>query len=386
MSDLHCYHPKDDKWPIDSYLTSNKLRSPSKDHPIQALLEILPSIVDSKIDYLLCPGDVANRADQQGFIDGWGFVLEIGQALKVDEIISTLGNHDVDSRHIGSTDIYTIAKGIKKGFPINEVSLCNEFWANGFTFVEKENVRILVINSVFFHHTQSEIDKGKVDPTQLEAIEKYLSNLNDDKLKLALCHHHPLPHERFKLGSGDVIVGGNELIDLLNKYKFDLLIHGHKHDPWLRYAPGSGSSVPIFSAGSFSATTNQILNGKRNTFHLVTLTKTENASYGKIKTWEYLPNIGWKLADSGDDGFPVHSGFGFKGKIVDLINDTDRVITKDFMDWEKFIKEVPEVEFLTPDECIEFRNSLEIRFNIITHPPLPNRPKIIGKPYNPSQP
>lgn len=383
MSDLHCYHAADGKWPIDSYLTSNKLRSPSKDHPVQALIEILPSIIDSKVHYLLCPGDIANKSDQQGFIDGWGFVLEVGQALGVNEVIATLGNHDVDSRYLGSTNIYTVAKGIKKGYPIGELALCNEFWANGFTFVERESVRILVINSVFYHHHQNEIDRGRVDSTQLELIENYLTNMNDDKLQIALCHHHPLPHERFKLGTNDVIAGGNDLIDLLNREEFDLLIHGHKHDPWLRYAPGSRNSVPIFSAGSFSATTNHILNGKRNTFHLITLTKGPNFTRGKIKTWEYLPNIGWKLADSGEDGFPVYSGFGFKGTINELVNKTEDIIENQFLTWQSFLEKLPEVEFLTPDECIEFRNTLEEQCNIITYPPLPHRPKQIGKLHNP---
>jgi predicted phosphodiesterase len=385
VSDLHCYYNNTgNEWNIKSYLTTNKSRNPSKNHPVQALLELIENDSSISADYLFCPGDITNEADDQGFITGWEFVRELAEGFKVlpENVFATIGNHDVNSRNAGKLNIFEFAKGIKKGFPLISNLASLEFFSKGYTFVELDDLRILILNTVLFHASKAEIKRGKLDLTQINEIEKYIIDHNDNKIKIVLSHHHPIPHERFGLGLDDVIVNGSNLIEILNQNHFDLFIHGHKHDPWLRYAPGSGKVIPVFSAGSFSATTNHILTGKRNTFHIVNLIKDDILnSHGTIKTWEYMPTIGWKEADSGEDCFPVYSGFGYKGNLSDLVNKTSTLVNaeSEWLNWTDFIAHLPEVQFLTPDECLQFKTALKDEFNIITHPELPKKPQLIGK-------
>src|SRR6185436_2471810 len=256
----------------------------------------------------------------------------------------------------------------------------SKFLGRWIYFLEQKNLRILIINSVYFHRRENLAGYGKIGKGQLESIEQYLSNHNDDKIKIVLCHHHILPHERLNLGAEDLMVNGNELIDILNRYFFDLVIHGHKHEPLLRYAPGSTFTVPVFSVGSFSATTNTIITGNRNHFHLIKIRKIKNISKGNIQTWEFLPSRGWVPADAGENFFPVLTGFGYRGTIDTLVDKTENIINKSptpFLDWKKFIQKLPDVQNLTPQGCLEFKNKL-ISKNIITHPKLPKCPIQIG--------
>src|SRR3546814_398838 len=94
ISDLHC-HPINMENDV-TYLPSDKLRSPSNDHPVESLLKIIKKEGIST-DYTLCPGDFTDKASVIGFISGWNYSLEIHRALNSKEIIATLGNHDVDS-------------------------------------------------------------------------------------------------------------------------------------------------------------------------------------------------------------------------------------------------------------------------------------------------
>ncbi|MBN8672817.1 MAG: metallophosphoesterase [Chitinophagales bacterium] len=391
VSDLHCHHSKkfkkDDQATSFSYLTTDLPRVPWKYHPVEALFELFKSEPDIKADYLLCPGDITNQVDVQGFITGWEYVREIAQKLQVKEesLIATLGNHDVDSRfNIYPDNVFKTAECIGRNFPFKNDSKTMEFWAKGYCFIEHEAVRLLVINSVKFHCNKEAAIKGKMDDAQIEGIDEYLKATKDEKIQIALCHHHPIEHARFNLGTEDTIEKGGELLEVLNYHKFDLLIHGHKHDPWLRYSQGNNDSLPIFSSGSFSATSNFMINSAKNTFHIIKITKEgKDQAMGTIKTWEYLPATGWRKADSGDHFFPQNTGFGFSGKIDDLIAKSIDIIENGngaFLEWSKFVPQIQDVLYLTPDECVEFRDKLNDQ-GIVMFPALPKEPKMIGKPH-----
>jgi len=389
MSDLHCHHSqkfkKDNTAKNYSYLTTDKPRHPSTEHPVQSLSELITK-TGIKSDFLLCPGDITNMVDVQGFITGWDFVKEIGEVLKVkkENVLATLGNHDVDSRYNLFDEVFDLAKTIGGGFPLNDDDLIKTFWAKGFCIAEREQLRILIVNSVYFHSNSEETVQGKINEWQLQEIEIELKKFSDEKIQVALFHHHPIEHSRQKLGVEDVIAHGGQLMDLLNKFNFDLAIHGHKHHPWLRYSPGTGNTTPIFSSGSFAATSSAMVTGSKNTFHKITIKKNSGQkACGHIETWEYLPNNGWRLAESGDPFFPMYTGFGFNGSIDDLVTRTRDIINKgngEFLKWNDFIEQAEEINYLTPDESIEFRKKLS-KEGIITNPELPKIPNLIGKPH-----
>jgi 3',5'-cyclic AMP phosphodiesterase CpdA len=389
VSDLHCHHSRkfydsDSSFSNSSFLTTDLLRAPTSRHTVESLLELIKK-EQLSADFLTCPGDITNQVDIQGFISGWGYVKEIAENLKVakENIIATLGNHDVDSRfNISPDDVFMVAQGIGNGFPFAGQEMVDIFWAKGYVFLEYEHIRFLVINTVKFHSNKEAAARGKVNDTQLKEIREYLTAHKDAKLQVALCHHHPVMHSRFNLGEDDVIASGADLVDILNEQGIHLLIHGHKHDPWLRYSGGNNSSFPIFSSGSFSAQTNLMVSPARNTFHTIEISRVDfGRAKGIIRTWEYLFGIGWRRADSGDELFPQNAGFGFSGAVEELVESTITLIdgnANNLMNWEDFLARNPNVEYLTPAECKKFREMLSER-EIITHPELPKRPDFIGR-------
>lgn len=365
VSDLHCHPEKQNSSENNTILFSAKLRSPINEHPVEDLLEIIEKD-QIEVDLVLSPGDITHQCDQQGFFSGWSYVKEISDALKSSDTIATIGNHDVDSRLAHSQYSFDIPKKVKQSFPISKDNI-GTFWDTGFTFIEKFEAQILVLNSTHFHThynkdkpMENPAVKGKVEAAQIEEIKRYLNNNKTDKIKIFLCHHHPVNHSRLALGDHDFIENGEELLNVLGEFKFDLVIHGHKHDPWLRYINTYGGyQLPVLSAGSFSATNQILWSGKFNYFHIVELTKKGDLpAQGTIETYTFKNKSGWRKDK--DDGFLPYTGFGYLNGLTDIVNKIE-VILKDrqVVPWADIIAVAPEIKFLTPDRLNELEALLE---------------------------
>lgn len=351
ISDLHC-HPNRTKTDgiNESYLLTDKLRSPSNDHPVENLINLIKK-EKLKVDLTLCPGDFTDKASVQGFISGWDFSLELHNELKSKEIIATLGNHDVDAYNVISNYSLKTAKGIKKGFPVQKSNECDTFWSKGCVFIERKSFRVLVINSSHFHHNRASSHSGKVDDDMLEYVGSYLEDRSDNKIQIALSHHHPIDHSALKLGEEDKIVNSDELLNILGKYKFDLFIHGHKHHPLLRYHQISNHNykLPILSSGSFSSHSNLMFTSVRNSFHTIEITKDSKTS-GNVTTYTYFPNSGWTI-NFDEKGFAPYSGFGNDKTVEELYNLITALINnKTNIPWVNVIQSIPQLKSLIPTE------------------------------------
>lgn len=376
ISDLHC-HPTNVNYKSETFLNCDLLRNNKGNHPVASLIELIDN---NKIttDIVICPGDFSNKADIQGFISGWDFVLEIASKLNSNEIIATIGNHDIPSRDSEVLDIFSIAKGIGKDFPIKNELLAHEFWENGFCLIEESDFQILTINSVKFHSNQSEINRGRISDEQLLKIEQKLNSNSSDKIKIALCHHHPIQHERLNLGSHDLMILGSELVELLNKYKFDLLIHGHKHDAWLRYSAGS-NSLPVFSSGSFSATNQLLFNDRRNTFHTIKISKESGMrARGIVETYEFYIGKGWQKS-MGIQSLSFLTGFGTNTNTVLICDEIVNIMeTEKYIKWEDIQSKVREIFYLTHQEQILLETELfEKKIKVV--PSFPGYPEYLIK-------
>ncbi|MFL9485195.1 metallophosphoesterase family protein [Chitinophagaceae bacterium LWZ2-11] len=385
ISDLHCHPERKKSSENNTLLFSDKLRMPTMDHPVEHLLEIIAS-ENVNVDLVLSPGDFTHQSDRQGFFSGWSYVTELARAMNSKSVIATIGNHDIDSRHQYSEYSFDIPKKIKQNFPL-ESKYLGTFWESGFTFIEQENYQILVINSTHFH-THYNVDatienpavKGKIDRAQIEQIEKYLKLNNDNtKIKIALCHHHPVKHSRNELGEHDFVENGDELIDVLGKYKYDLFIHGHKHDPWLRYInAGNGHLLPVLSSGSFSATNQISWINKFNYFHIIEFTKDNSSnSTGKIETWTFKRANGWKKDK--EDGFYPYTGFGYLDNLKDLSDKIEALLLpalNGMLPWSSLLQSIPEIENLTPEKMEELESFLNTK-QIFLNEKIGLRPKHI---------
>ena len=366
VSDLHC-HPEDTNNHKNNatVLFTDKLRDISKQHPVENLKELKIHDKIEDVDILLCPGDFTNQSHKQGLISGWDFINEISEILQAKKIYATIGNHDIDSRNKFSNYSFTYPRGIKKNFP-----LCNndigDFWSKGFTFIEQPQYQILVVNSTHFHthSTDNPVDnpnvKGKIEEGGIEEIEKYLRENNDNsKIKIMLCHHHPKQHSRNGLGEHDFIENGEDLLNVLGRYSFDLIVHGHKHDPWFgNYPTTDGYKIPILSSGSFSATSQISYCYKVNYFHIVEISK-QTETKGTIKTWNFKNKQGWSIEK---DGFEPLTGFGNKQNIDLIIEDVDKFICeKPKVEWIDLLDNFNDLKYLLPEEMKRLISELKLK-------------------------
>src|ERR1039457_5481428 len=161
-SDLHCHHSSQE--PAESLLISDLDRVPASQHPIESLLERIRADALTA-DFLVAPGDLANRADRQGLISGWSFLQEVGSALGVKGIITTIGNHDV-LLHETTVDAFQLAKRLRPLFPSPEQKQTDEFWANGFYIRQQDDVRVLVLNSAASHTNKTLAKRGHITDQQ----------------------------------------------------------------------------------------------------------------------------------------------------------------------------------------------------------------------------
>jgi len=364
ISDLHCHPTRKnlkEEGVNETYLLTDKLREPANDHPVESLLKVIDE-ENFSVDLTLCPGDFTDKANIQGFIDGWSFSLELNRKLKAANIIATLGNHDVDCYNNYSNYSLTTAKGIKQGFPLASQDDCNVFWSKGCVFVEHEDYRVLVINSSHYHYNKISAKSGAVGDDLIEYVEQYLKDKDDDKIQIAMSHHHPIDHSRQKLGEDDKIINADALLDILGEKRFDVFIHGHKHDPLLRYHNTSKTNyrLPIFSSGSFSSCSNLMFTSIRNFFHVLEIKKNAVAKC-TIKTWTFIPNGGWRMHND-DHGFATYSGFGNQldvNAIFELIK--AELSGKIYMQWSELTVKIPDINHLIPSDATRLNEMLNAK-------------------------
>jgi 3',5'-cyclic AMP phosphodiesterase CpdA len=115
-SDLHCHH-KPDGETQESFLLIGSPRVPPGGHPIQSLIELAKKF-HLQADVLICPGDVANRAQREGLSTGMDFLLELKRGLNCSSLMCTLGNHDVNSGKKESSDPFELPRMIHPSFPL----------------------------------------------------------------------------------------------------------------------------------------------------------------------------------------------------------------------------------------------------------------------------
>jgi predicted phosphodiesterase len=372
LSDLHCYLPDPSikGGSVESFLVVGAPRIPVRQHPVQALLELIES-EQLKAHALICPGDLTNKSCQKGLVTAWGHLDEIKRALCSDNLMCTLGNHDIDYKKINAENPFLLPMSTHPDFPIPDGVLKNQFWAEGFTFIEKDNpaALYLLINSVADFNDENSAARGAFNSIRLESLRKQLSSRSekiDSQLRIAIMHHHPTLHSFMNYSSDDVLSNGDQLLDLLSLNKFKLFIHGHRHQPRLKRCIQNGNGMLIFASGSFSAMLYDIGSTTRNLFHYFTLTKKDSLFKGSVQSWEYNYGNGWSRTSRKSAGIP------FEIKFSDMFVDIDPKCFKDYMECESLMKiesksiysKFPDFEYYLPDETERIRIDLESKYGV----------------------
>ena len=367
ISDLHCSN--EDRASNETRLHDKTPAKPINRHPVKSIQERIKQ--DSiHADYLICLGDVTNKANEYGLNRGINYLKDIQTELNAGELLLVTGNHDVDTQN--TTDPFYQLK--IRDFPLSEDNIKSSYWHDNYCVIEREKTVLFVINTCYHIHS---IDDLNTPPpfnnnALLEDINIKLSQYKTtDKFKLFLCHHHPLQQSDYDdtYTANDLIDGADKLLKILKNNGFHLVLHGHKHMIRIQY----NDDLPVFASGSFSSLQNTRNFDGKNTFHLVDLKIEKHQCKGKITTWFYNYNSGWTKSKDPESIFPTYTGFGCDHRNIKGFGDQ---IVDHFKDWyaledktkillfKDVLTHFPDIEYLTPiqqDELMEyFKNHYKI--------------------------
>lgn len=361
ISDLHCTYSKEYE-SQDTILFSNTLKFGNRKNQVLALLRL---IKDNNLtcDYLLCPGDITNKMDVQGLISGYGYLREIQSALCAKQLICTPGNHDIDFCRENRSLFPHACDSLKHldvaNYPLSDQNLSNLLLNEGACVYSDDEIAILCVNSVTNFTDKDSAREIFLSETLLTKIDNMLQRIPETiKIRVALTHHHPIMYTDLnfrKYNVMDFIKNGDQLIEVIDRHHFGLLIHGHKHKAKLKHL----ESVTLFCAGSFSAKQNTQLGDDENLFHIIEI-EPENPMKGIIHSWSYGEGSSWKPSHH----FPEITGFGATKSGTELADEVGSYLKKQYKDalrtvpFQDIVELFPEVQYLHEKEKNEFYERL----------------------------
>lgn len=286
---------------------------------------------DIKADYLIVPGDITGKAAPLEFSLASETIISIAKALGVSEekILFVPGNHDkdwsvqpqavADETGGGAAQMYgalthdqLIFNGILGRSKSSILSdACAAIW-------DFDNLIVVGYNSSHHDDANQKPHHGLVSNDALLWLEKELQSfdLGLQKTKVFLVHHHPLQYSNHIPDHPDFsgMTNAENLLTLLEKYKFDLVLHGHKHIPrFTTQSTNSGHPIVILGAGSFSYQLDVSYNGHAsNQFHIVEINGRDDENeciVGLLKNWSFLSGHGW-MPSKKYLGIEQSKGFG----------------------------------------------------------------------------
>lgn len=355
-------------------------------NPFDALDDLIAQ-EDLRADFVLCPGDLGDKADPDGIAYAWQSLDRLRERLRAACLIATAGNHDIDSRFM-----YTgyDAKGrlqeLAPLFPVADLHPADEYWSRHFTTIETDAARVVTLNSCAYHgyyddeddhahpnrhRARRERDHGRVADRTLVRLRRHLEGLTPKPVNIVLCHHHPA---RFgvKLPDTDVMEGGDVLVELLAGGTCGrwAIVHGHKHYPNLMYAQGGGNAPVIFGAGSFSSADlwAELGGDVRNQFYVIEFPLRDTIPLGlpwaaTFRSWTFIASQGW-VTRSPEGGLPSLGGFGFRaeaGQLADDVNAYAAAKGKTIMRWSEVLEAFPRLRYLIPIDEKHLERELEQR-------------------------
>jgi 3',5'-cyclic AMP phosphodiesterase CpdA len=258
-----------------------------------SLLELLLKDLDRPdpgCPVLICvTGDLTTINSQaeyrraETFVQGLAGGQVFGQVRGTNSIFVIPGNHDVDfegddfrQRLTNWFDFENRLYGtqVRPEEPYKGVCVHD--------LIDSAGVVVVRVNSAAYVRRGSpEETRGSVDEEQLGVIEEQLMAIPAERLesaiRIALVHHHPiLIPQLAEPGRGyDAIQNAGLLLSLLRKHEFHLVLHGHKHDPYIfsedsRPGFARGYRNPMVVAAGGSAGSSELPTpNRRNCYNLI---------------------------------------------------------------------------------------------------------------------
>lgn len=175
------------------------------------------SEIDRDTTYLVITGDVATKGQDATFNFAKPFIKELfidSNKIKRSNIILCPGNHDFVGRDL--TSFNNFARSLRND---NIFS----FGSDSVIITRVDDICFCSLNSMYRYDR----DMSSVDINELKLkLERNREAISSAKYRVVLLHHHIVGVEESDLTT---VRNAFPLIQLLEKYDFNLLLHGHQH-------------------------------------------------------------------------------------------------------------------------------------------------------------
>jgi len=347
-----------------------------------------------RADYLVIPGDISDRGQPDEFKLASALIKEIARGLHVGpkRIVFVPGNHDVDWEESSIPDSSGFRHRMRYA-PLRDPGLIFERLVGSkrphfyepphFRIWEFEHLMAVGYNSAWSDDRSVSVHHGLMSNDHVRKLDERLAglDLSPNRLRLFIVHHHPIQYSDPIADEPDfsAMTNSENLLAVLGKHNFDLLIHGHKHSPRFKTVSfGSGFPLAILCAGSFSARLDTRWSGLvNNQFHLVTVEGRDPSShcvFGLVESWTYLCGSDWVPSE-------LYNGIRHKelfGTYVQphMVKETlrpvieQRLREKGYAEWPKLISGTPGLgylRYLPPNLVMDVLDSLSGELDFLSH-------------------
>lgn len=379
LSDIHATSKKlEDDECISFYSTLPEYNGETRNpfHSIAAELQKAGLTVDA----VLCPGDLADKADPTSQENVWNNLVRLKDSLSASMLLGTVGNHDIDSRNVFSDfDPKSNLQSLNPPFPGLSEADNNHYWAKNFAIVTHLDVRFVTLNSSAFHGIHSdhpdaakrEYVHGRVSAKTIERLKAALSVQQKPKLNVLLVHHHVYKNQSIQEPDYSAMKNGEILVQTLEDLAQGpwIVVHGHQHLPDLFYSAGGSTSPVVFSSGSMSRKPTG--GGAINQFYHIHLPVEHYATIGWqpcgiIKSWQWADHLGWTptvfntLAPSLTK-IPHGCGFGCRKQphiwADEIKKEIDASVAKR-LTWNELTEKLPALRYVMPSDISKIENAL----------------------------
>lgn len=314
-------------------------------------------------DYLFIAGDITNRSKHEEFDLAAKRIKECAEIFNVsdDKVFFVPGNHDsnwLDEESSTKNNEPFLSIVANKYRHINNNSFFRsilERAVSGCYYTEPffahwtdESLNLIGINSSVFDTYDKKPHHGVVRKEDIKKLEEYLeeNKFDDDKVNILMVHHHPIQHPDLPYEAADLSILQNSalLMELMTKYNFNFVIHGHKHIPRIeQHMDSYQHPVNVICAGSFSAHLDERwFQGVPNSIHLIEVqSKCEknHLPQGVIKSWYHYSGHGW-IKTEPVNSIPhteyfgcYHSKKALEGMLEEIIS--KQLIEKGHISWQE---------------------------------------------------
>lgn len=260
VSDIHAFVRSKDTTSIPSLVEVQEVGEPS--NILREIAKLLEH-EDLKADWVICPGDLGDRASPDALKFVWSELVWLRDAVGARYLIGSAGNHDMDSRFINNSfSPKENLLALHPPFPGVTLDDCDKYWGSDYCIYKDKECRIVNLNSSAFHG-YGPISDGKPGENEYGRIsERTISRIVSEvtgetyRTNILLTHHHLIKNDHMWMNEQSEMRGGNRLLHKLTEATQSswIVVHGHLHYPDIDYGRGSSLAPVVLSAGSAAAT------------------------------------------------------------------------------------------------------------------------------------